>query len=324
MNTNYIQVGRWLSRINVYISGFLNYAVPNCIFRIRKDAIMSEFAEKEDVRRRTEYYCRLSTPYTLERFERIGTFKFPFRKKGKRHTKYFFDLYETLRHFHPDMRFKYLTGDITTVPEEPAFVKSRPIQGDNANSVVLKLNKWRHFLFVEDKIPFRKKKDMIVSRTTWANANPLRKRLNDMFCNHPMCNIGKTRREKGDANDCKCIKEYLTIKQQLEYKFIACIEGGDVATSLKWVMSSNSIAVTPRPKYETWFMEGTLIPDYHYIEVKTDYSDLIEKLNYYIAHPHKAEEIIRHAHEYVSQFKDKKRERAIQLMVAEKYFQMTN
>ena len=46
----------------------------------------------------------------------------------------------------------------------------------------------------------------------------------------------------------------------LNYKFILAIEGYDVATNLKWIMSSNSLAVMPRPTYATWFMEGTLIP----------------------------------------------------------------
>ena len=58
-----------------------------------------------------------------------------------------------------------------------------------------------------------------------------------------------------------------------------------MASNLKWVMSSNSVAVMPRPRYETWFMEGSLVPGYHYIEIKTDFSDLIEKMEYYNAHP---------------------------------------
>ena len=92
-----------------------------------------------------------------------------------------------------------------------------------------------------------------------------------------------------------------TIREHLDYKFIMALEGNDVASNLKWVMSSNSIAVMTRPTCETWFMEGKLIPDYHYIEIKDDLSDLEEKLNYYIAHPAEAEQIVEHAHEYVSQ-----------------------
>ncbi|MFQ8804580.1 MAG: glycosyl transferase family 90 [Alistipes indistinctus] len=101
-------------------------------------------------------------------------------------------------------------------------------------------------------------------------------------------------------------KGKITLFEHLVYKFILTLEGIDVSTSLKWVMSTNSVAVMPRPTYETWFMEGTLIPNYHYIEIKSDYSDLPQRLQYYIDHPEEAEAIARHAHEYISQFRDKK------------------
>jgi len=116
----------------------------------------------------------------------------------------------------------------------------------------------------------------------------------------------------------------LTIGEHLDYKFIMSLEGNDVASNLKWVMSSNSIAVTPRLTCETWFMEGTLRPNYHYIEVKEDFSDLEERLQYYIDHPEEAEAIIQHAHEFVDQFRDKERERLIALLVMKKYFEITN
>ena len=116
-------------------------------------------------------------------------------------------------------------------------------------------------------------------------------------------------------------KPKLTIDEQLCYKFVLSVEGIDVATNLKWIMSSNSIAVMPQPEYETWFMEGTLIPDYHYISIKRDFSDLDEKINYYMKNEDKALEIIENAHRYIQQFKNKKQERIISLMVLNKYFQ---
>jgi spore maturation protein CgeB len=71
-------------------------------------------------------------------------------------------------------------------------------------------------------------------------------------------------------------------------------------------------------------MEGTLIPNYHYIEVKPDFSDLEERLTYYIEHPDEAEAIIQHAHDYTSQFRDEKREKLISVLVLKKYFDITN
>ena len=85
-------------------------------------------------------------------------------------------------------------------------------------------------------------------------------------------------------------------------------------------MSSNSIAVMSKPQFETWFMEGQLIPDFHYIHIRDDYSDLEKKLTYFIDNPDKCMKIIQNANAYVEQFKNKRREKLISLMVLEKYF----
>ena len=89
-------------------------------------------------------------------------------------------------------------------------------------------------------------------------------------------------------------------------------------------MSSNSVAVMPKPKFESWFMEGKLIPDYHYIQIKDDYSDMEEKINYYIKNTDKLKIISKNANEYISQFKDKESEKIISILVMEKFFSLTN
>lgn len=211
-----------------------------------------------------------------------------------------------------------MPGDITHVPDFPTIVKSRPIGDHNANSVILNLDKVRHFIFVNDKKPFAGKKDMLIGRG--AVTQPHRKRFQELYFNHPLCNIGQVNM---DNEGNKFLVEKMTIDEQLEYKFILSLEGNDVATNLKWVMSSNSLAVMPRPKYETWFMEGTLVPNYHYVLIKDDYSDLEERLTYYIEHPEEAIEIARNANEYVNQFRNKKREDVISLLVLDKYFRET-
>ena len=136
-----------------------------------------------------------------------------------------------------------------------------------------------------------------------------------------MCNIGKV--NTNELNPLWKVNR-MTIDQQLEYKFILCLEGNDVASNLKWVMSSKSIAVMSKPKFETWFMEGLLIPEHHYILIKDDYSDLEEKLNFYIENTNKALNIIENANLYVAQFKNKKQEDLISLYTLKKYFENTN
>ncbi|SMC23047.1 Glycosyl transferase family 90 [Campylobacter helveticus] len=102
------------------------------------------------------------------------------------------------------------------------------------------------------------------------------------------------------------------------------IEGNDVASNIKWVMSSNSLVIMPRVKFETWFMEGELKPNVHYAEIKDNYENLEELLEFFIKHSNDAKEIIHNAHEYVKQFFDKEREFLISLLLMGKYFYYTN
>jgi hypothetical protein len=68
-------------------------------------------------------------------------------------------------------------------------------------------------------------------------------------------------------------------------------------------------------------MEGLLIPNYHYVLLKDDYSDLEEKVRYYSENIEEANSIIKNGQEYLHQFKDDKREDLISLLVVKKYFE---
>jgi Arabidopsis thaliana protein of unknown function (DUF821). len=298
-----------------YTRNYLRLLLPGACYRnlLSGQLKQIEKVDTEYVLRRVNYYNKLSDEILLPA-NTTCIKELKVKKKGK---VYIFDTKEYTRYFDPNRFINLLPGDIITVPELPGIVKSRPIKGENANSVILKLDKIRHFLFVNDKKEFVHKKNMLVSR---AKAHqPHRQRFLEMYFNHPMCNIGQVNRN----SNLQFVANRLTIDEHLDYKFILCLEGNDVASNLKWVMSSNSLAVMPLPKYETWFMEGTLIPDYHYVLIKDDYSDLEERMNYYIEHTDEALKIIQHAHDYVDQFRNKKREDLISLLVLKKYFEKT-
>lgn len=204
-------------------------------------------------------------------------------------------------------------------PDCPTIVKSRLLGPDNANSVVLKLDKLRHFMFVNAPVPFEQKQDRVIFRGK-IRSSRVRKAFIEQFVDHPLVDCGVVGRDYCPPH---WRKPKRTIRQHLDCKFIMALEGNDVASNLKWVMSSNSIAVMTRPTCETWFMEGTLRPDYHYIEVKEDYSDFEEKIRHYMEHPDEARLIVEHAHEYVRQFFDLRRERLISLLVLNRYFQLS-
>lgn len=299
-----------------YSKNIFQLLIPNIIYRIRLNPTMSQkisSTEKTEIEQRVSYYNKLEKEsITIDKLKYLSDLKF--KKKG---SVYFFDTYEFTKWFNPKLRFNYCFGDVTYIPDIPSIVKSRPINGDNKNSILLNLDKVRHFVFVDDKMAFQNKSNQVIFRGK-VQGKEGRIKFLKMYFNHPMCDLGEISRNKENPNGWITNKK--TLNEHLKYKFILALEGNDVASNLKWVMSSNSIAVMPKPTYETWFMEGTLIPNVHYIEIKPDYSDLEERLTYYIEHENEALMIIDEAHRYVSKFRNKKREKLISLLVLQKYF----
>ena len=303
------------NKIWYYFLNNLRRLFPSFIFRNRlknKLKSLNEF-DVNYIQKRVDYYNGLKDGTTLP----SNTPELSQLKLGKKLKVYYFDSHEYTRFFNPQLKAEFLFGDIIHIPEVPSFVKSRPIKGDNKNSIVLKLDKIRHFRLINDTKQFINKKNILVSRGQVYQ--PHRMRFLEMYFQHPMCNIGQINK----SGDHRYLVDRMTVDEHLDYKFILCLEGNDVASNLKWVMSSNSLAVMPEPTYETWFMEGTLIPNYHYVLIKDDYSDLEERLVYYSEHTDEALKIIENAHQYISQFRNKKQEDLISLLVIKKYFDKT-
>lgn len=322
------------NKLLYYIRAYCREYTPKCLTRMllrRELARIDKRSDKDYILDRVNYYNKLTEQSPIDRQAWDKESVMLKDQKVTRQKVYYFDSMEIARYFPVDNRWLLLPGDITHVPELPTIVKSRPLNtsspsGDNlpdgnANSVLLNMNKVRHFIFVNDPIAWRDKENRVVFRGKLGSRKPIRDEFMRRWYGHPMVDAGKT---NNDGEHPEWYREKMTINEHLKYKFIMSIEGNDVASNLKWIMSSNCIAVTPRLTCETWFMEGRLIPNYHYIEVKSDFSDLEERLNYYISHPEEAEAIIKHAHEWVSQFHDRKREKLIAMMVMQKYFEITN
>ncbi|ROV59072.1 lipopolysaccharide A protein [Vibrio ponticus] len=308
-----------MKKLKYYLSNGLLAALPAPLFRWYAKTLLAKRSQYDEtyLTERVDYYCKLNSHFSLseEALTRVSDFK----KTGG--SAYYYDLLKVIKCFPASAAFKYVNGDVIDVPSEPSFLKSRPIDGDNANSVLLKLNAVRHYFFVDNDIRYEDKKDMIVWRGT--GFRPNRRTLLVKHFDNPRCNIGRVDTKDEDPQQLNYVTPSMTIAEQLQYKFILSLEGMDVATNLKWIMSSNSLCFTPKLRYETWFMEGKLEAGVHFVEVKDDFSDLDEKMDYYLANPEEAQAIIHNAQAWVAQFKDRQREQLISLMVAEKYFQQS-
>jgi len=316
MTLQEISIALQRNKLPYYAQNLLRQLVPRSLYQrlLSKKLSYIKHYNPAEIHDRVNYYNKLTLPIALgaqaTRLEDMQMFKSP--------KTYNFDTFEYSRYFNSSFKANFLFGDVIHTPDVPTIQKSRPIEGDNSNAVLLKLDKKRHFVFVKDSKPFAAKKDLLVGRS--AVNQPHRERFMEMYFNHPLCNLGQVNKTGGQP---QWYKPKLSISQHLDYKFILSLEGYDVATNLKWIMSSNSIAVMPKPKYETWFMEGRLIPNVHYIAISDDYSDLEERLRYYISHPDEAQQIINYANKYIKEFLDSRKEDLISLLVLQKYFDCT-
>jgi hypothetical protein len=317
------------SKLLWYIKGVFRYFLPKFISQLKLQKILSEIDkyDKKYILERVNYYNKLDNNEPggnlyLKDFKYILS-----RKKRGYGSAYFFDTYEYTRFFNDNLKISLKFGDVTYVPEIPSIVKSRPVDSNagniaekpfNKNSILMKLDKSRHFIFLKDKIKFEDKISKLVSIGGIYQEH--RKRFYRKYFDNPLCVLYAA---NCNAENPKWVKSFMTKDEQLKYKFILCLEGNDVSTNLKWVMSSNSLAVMTKPKFETWFMEGKLESGKHFVEIKDDYCDLEEKLNYYAENKSESLKIIDNANKWSCQFKNKKTEKLISLLVLQKYFDKT-
>ena len=97
------------------------------------------------------------------------------------------------------------------------------------------------------------------------------------------------------------MKQRLSVPQQLGYKYIVCISGNDRASNTNWVVASNSVPIFAKPRFHSWVCEPWLKPNVHYVEVKEDFSDFPEKIEWCQAHDKECEEIDRNGKELMEQ-----------------------
>lgn len=303
------------SKFAFYAGNILSGLTPDFVSHAARKRILSQYQLKPqaDIDSRVTYYNKLLTAFTPSaQATRLSELS-PTNRSA-----YYLDFRSVARYFPSNLIFDRQFGDVDQTPSHPTFVKARPLEGDNSNAVLLKLNSVRHFNLVDDRVPFESKLDKVVWRgatNSWHHRADMLRRYFD----HPLCDVG-VNKPFFDTKSSDFVRPSMSLDEQLRYKFILSIEGNDVATNLKWIMSSNSVAFMRRPRFETWFMEGRLQAGVHYVLLKDDFSDLEEKIDYYSTHAAEAREIVENANRYVAQFRDRQSERLISLLVMQKYF----
>ena len=311
------------SKAAYYMQAALRDMLPDRLYAMQLNRELERCAamyDRDYIADRVDYYCKLSRPVTLgSDSEPIGALQ----RKGNPST-YYYDSREALQWFNPELRWHYLFGDIRDIPAEPTVVKSRALGTDNSNSVLLKLDRCRHFVYINDHLQPEEKEDRAIFRGH-IGTRENRALFCRMYADNPRVDAADTLPGATEGHKhTSQMKPMMSFYEHLRFRYIMALEGNDVASNLKWIMSSRSAAVMPKPTCETWFMEGRLVGGVHYVEIRPDFSDLEEKMDHYSNHIDELRTIVDNANRYVAQFRDPRRERYIALLVMQKYFKMTN
>lgn len=259
---------------------------------------------------RVEYYCKISSKFNLPA-DTLQTATGQVKQSRSQRL----DFNNVFRFFDSSFRVRLITGDNRKNPSIPSLCKSRPIGEDNTHSILLKLNEFRHYYWRSDPFEMSNKRPAAV----WRGAcyQPLRKQFIEAAAGRPLIDAGDVRTE---SKNTRYYRKPLSLREQMRYRYIISLEGNDVATNLKWIMRSNSVCLMPRPSYETWFMEGMLEAGRHYVEIRDDFADIEEQIDYYESHPRESAEIVRSANEHARVFYRGDLELAVQFLVLLRYF----
>ena len=177
--------------------------------------------------------------------------------------------------------FLYVVGDKPPENKDLCFIsRARKV---NDPSIVLintvKARLWGGIMQLKScDIDFSKKKNQAIWRgaTTGGDTKVnLRTILvKSYFHNTNNIDVGFCKIVQDQDQHSHLMKNSMTIPELVQYKYLICIEGNDVPSSLGWSLASKSVVFMPKPTYTSWMMIDKLIPYVHYIPLSDDLTDL--------------------------------------------------
>jgi len=270
------------------------------------------------------------------RYDAFRGHKFPDDRKS-----YYHDLTRYL-HAHPALHrttYLFYPHDRVEGFSIPTLVKSRSLI-DSQMSVLCNLNTIRHFMPLYDvrrhDVPFDKKQNKLVWRGAdtgpgFGNNIPHRECSRETLVReythstNPNIDIGLTKINSNQYTDQSEYEAFLRppmdMKELLRYRFLLSVEGNDVASNLKWILTSNSVPFCPPFTIQSWILEDQLIPWTHYIPVRADFADMEERIEWAIHHPDACRRIAEAGQEYMNPFLDIREEDRIMTELLRRYAQ---
>jgi len=263
----------------------------------------------------THLYCKYVVH--LPRIRNIRILPFYKEYKNLHSLMNFFQPADKLGINNKATRFPMYYGEAGDIGGIPCLRKSRG--SDDSTSVIYNFRTLRLtspcFTAMKNDIPWGQKKDNVIWRGATTGQEQRVQFVEKYFDTY---DVGfATIKQKPHLQHLK--KKKVSIKDQLRYKFIVSLEGNDVASNLRWVLSSNSVPIMTRPYWQSWIMEEKLQPNVHYLELNEDLSNLEELLNWAQDNDEACNQIAQNGKKYMSQFLDPGNDLPVQKMVLDEY-----
>lgn len=300
-------------KIEINISEFEK--VKNQNYWNQKEMHMISFQELKNTF--THWYCK----HLMQRPQIRNIRVLPFYKSYK-------DLHSLMNFFHPfdrfemDERFKTATyplfyGETGSTDRVPVMRKSR--RSDDSTSAIYNFRTLRLtypcYEAIRSDIAWREKNQNVI----WRGATTGQEQRADLVKKYfDKYDVGfSSIKQKPEFANYK--KSSVSIKDQLKYKFIISLEGNDVASNLRWILSSNSVPIMKKPCWQSWIMEERLQPNIHYLELNDDLSNLEEILSWSAENDDLCYAIAQNGKNYMSLFLDEENDLLVQKLLLEEF-----
>ena len=135
----------------------------------------------------------------------------------------------------------------------------------------------------------------------------------------PRIDVGFNAVVQGCGAASAYIKGSYSLSTALKSKYLMVVNGNDKASSLNWILSSNSVPFMTRPAVESWLLETSLEPWKHYIPIEDDFSDVVSKLDWIAKNEDEGARVANAGQQYVKKFLDGEKEGRIQAAVLTAY-----
>jgi len=96
--------------------------------------------------------------------------------------------------------------------------------------------------------------------------------------------------------------EAMPVDQQQKYRYAIAVEGDSAADRLYWQLFTGAVVLVPDGPWQVLAIRDLLQPYVHYIPLKYDLSDLLEKVQWLQDHDDEAQRIARNSREFALQY----------------------